>query len=200
MKWIGLTGGIASGKSTVSQILTSFNCPVVDADEISRSVVQVGQPGLNQVVSHFGKHLLNPDGSLNRRELGRMVFGKPDKLLELEDILHPLIKAETARRRNELEQQGVPFAFYDVPLLFEKELEKQFDAVIVVTSHDQLQKLRMKLRDQLSDEEIQDRLSSQIPLHVKAGQATWVLENNGTLEELKAAVSELVQKIQSGNA
>lgn len=200
MKWIGLTGGIASGKSTVSKILQDLGLPIVDADQIAKKVVDPGQPGLQKVVSHFGKEILKSDGSLDRKKLGQMVFGKPKQLLELENILHPLIKAETLKQRQEFEKQGKAFAFYDVPLLFEKNLENQFDAIIVVTSSEDLQKSRMKARDLLSDEEIANRLKSQIPLSIKIGKATWVLKNDGTLEELKQATLELLKKIQSGKA
>lgn len=120
MKWIGLTGGIASGKSTVAQLLRDAQIPVIDADEIARGVVAQGGEGLTKVVSHFGQQILNSDGSLNRKKLGQKVFGRPEELRVLENILHPLVKAETTRRRQSLEQQNLPVAIYDVPLLFEK--------------------------------------------------------------------------------
>lgn len=200
MKWIGLTGGIASGKSTVSRLLREQGFTVIDADLIAKYVVEPGQAGLNQVVNHFGAEILKPDGSLDRRKLGQMVFGSPVKLLELENLLHPLIKAETLRRRNESAQRGEAFAFYDVPLLFEKKMESDFDSIIVVEAGEHLQKSRMKQRDQLSDDEINHRLGSQISLAHKVGKATWVLRNEGTLEDLELAVRDLVRKIQSGMA
>jgi dephospho-CoA kinase len=200
MKWIGLTGGIASGKSTVSRLLREQGFTVIDADSIAKYVVEPGHNGLKQVVNHFGAEILKPDGSLDRRKLGQMVFGSPAKLLELENLLHPLIKAETLRRRNESAQKGEAFAFYDVPLLFEKKMESEFDSIIVVEAGEHLQKSRMKQRDQLSDDEIIHRLRSQIPLAHKVGKATWVLRNEGTLEDLELAVRDLVRKIQSGIA
>ncbi|MEZ0391749.1 MAG: dephospho-CoA kinase [Pseudobdellovibrionaceae bacterium] len=200
MKWIGLTGGIASGKSSVSEILRSDGYPVVDADAIARTVVEPGKPGLLKVVEAFGHEVLKPDGSLDRKKLGQMVFAKPDQLLKLEKILHPMIQQETAYQRKIFADQGHAFAFYDVPLLFEKNLEKSFDAIIVVTSSEDLQRARMKKRDLLSEEEISHRLKSQIPLSLKVGKATWVLKNEGTLAELKQAVRELLGKIQSGKA
>lgn len=198
MKWIGLTGGIASGKSTVSHILKRAGYPVVDADELAKFVVAAGSPGLQQVLSHFGQDLISLDGSLDRKKLGRMVFGQPQKLLELEKILHPLIKKETALRKREFERQGQTVAFYDVPLLFEKKLEENFDAIIVVAASEDLQKKRMKMRDQLSDEEIMNRLGSQIPLAEKVRKATWVLHNDGSLEDIEKATLKLVNQIQSG--
>lgn len=200
MKWIGLTGGIASGKSTVSRILKSHGFPVVDADALARQVVEPGSSGLAQVVAQFGTGVLNPDGSLDRKKLGQAVFGNPQKLLQLESILHPLIQAETRRQRTECEQRGEKFAFYDVPLLFEKNLESQFDAVIVVRASESLQKLRMKQRDQLTETEISNRLSAQVPMAHKVAKATWVLDNEGSLADLEKATLDLIRKIQSGKA
>lgn len=200
MKWIGLTGGIASGKSTVAQILKDQGLPVVDADQIAKAVVELSQPGFGQVVDHFGKTILKPDGSLDRKKLGQMVFTDPTKLLELEKILHPLVQTETLKQKQSFEKNGHAFAFYDVPLLFEKNLEGQFDAIVVVASSEDLQKMRMKSRDSLSDVEISDRLKSQIPISSKIKKATWVIQNDGTLEDLRKETLEVLKKIQSGKA
>ncbi len=200
MKWIGLTGGIASGKSTVSRILQAQGLAVVDADEIARRVVEPGTPGLAQVISRFGSGVLHSDGSLDRKKLGKLVFGKPEELLALENILHPLIQNETARQRESWKKKGKALAFYDVPLLFEKKLEDNFDAIVVVQSSEALQKSRMKQRDQLSDAEIDSRLKSQIPMAKKVDSATWVLRNEGSLQELEAQTLQLIKSLQSGNA
>jgi len=200
MKWFGLTGGIASGKSSVSQILKNEGFAVVDADAIAREVVEVGSTGLAAVRAHFGTEILKPDGSLDRKKLGKLVFGQPEKLLQLENILHPLVKQETLRQRNDHQAKGRDFVFYDVPLLFEKRMEKEFDGIIVVTASDEIQRQRMKSRDQLSDAEISNRLQSQIPLAEKIKRATWVIENHGSLQDLRSSVLNLIQKIQSGKA
>jgi dephospho-CoA kinase len=198
MKWIGLTGGIATGKSTVSKILKANGVPVVDADEIAHAVVELGRPGLQQVVSQFGKEVLKADGSLDRRKLGQAVFGNPGKLLQLENILHPLIQAETAALRKKYHDSGESFAIYDVPLLFEKKLEAHFDAIIVVTSSEEIQKSRMRQRDSLSEGEIHNRLKSQVPLSEKIRKANWVIKNEGSVQELESEVLKLLKKIQSG--
>jgi dephospho-CoA kinase len=198
MKWFGLTGGIASGKSSVSQILKNEGFAVVDADAIAREVVEAGSPGLSAVRAHFGTEILKPDGGLDRKKLGQLVFGHPEKLLQLENILHPLVKQETLRQRQDHQAKGRDFVFYDVPLLFEKKMEKDFDGIIVVTASDDLQRRRMKARDQLSDAEVSNRLQSQIPLAEKIKRATWVIENHGSLQDLRVAVLDLIQKIQSG--
>jgi dephospho-CoA kinase len=195
MKWIGVTGGIASGKSSVSQILKKLGFNVADADQIARDVVALGTLGLQKVSSVFGDQILNPDQSLNRRALGQMVFGNPHKLLQLEQILHPLVQAETLKQKQAWQAAGEQIAFYDVPLLFEKKLEAGFDGIIVVTTSEQNQKNRMKVRDQLSDSEIVSRLSSQLGLDEKVQKATWVVHNDGTLKDLENRVQKVVSDI-----
>jgi dephospho-CoA kinase len=196
MKWIGLTGGIASGKSTVSRVLRKKGFSVVDADELARQVVEPGQSGLAQVVSAFGTDLLDPDGRLDRRKLGKLVFGRPEQLRKLEALLHPLIQSETMKLRQQAESRGEAFAFYDVPLLFEKNMQTDFDAIIVVSSSPELQIQRMKSRDGLTDQEVRERLGSQISLSEKEGKATWVIRNEGSLSELESQVSQLISQIQ----
>ena len=200
VKWFGLTGGIASGKSSVSQILKDEGFAVVDADAIAREVVEAGSPGLAAVVAQFGTAVVRPDGSLDRKKLGQLVFGNPEKLLQLENILHPLVKQETWKQRQGHQSQGREFVFYDVPLLFEKNMQSEFDGIIVVTASDELLRQRMKKRDQLSDEEITNRLKAQLPLSEKMKKATWVIDNHGTLEDLRRAVLKVFQEIQSGKA
>jgi len=200
MKWFGLTGGIASGKSSVSQILKGEGFAVVDADLIARQVVEAGSAGLKAVVDQFGTAVLRPDGSLDRKRLGQMVFGSPEKLLQLENILHPLVQQETSKQRQALHSAGHDFTFYDVPLLFEKKMQKEFDGILVVVASDQLQRQRIKMRDQLSDSEIQNRLQAQLPLAEKVNQATWVIHNNGSLQDLKKATLQVLEMIQSGIA
>jgi dephospho-CoA kinase len=200
MKWYGLTGGIASGKSSVSQILKGEGIAVVDADLIARQVVEAGTSGLKAVVAQFGAGVLHPDGSLDRKKLGQHVFGSPEKLLLLESILHPLVKQETLKQRQGYHSEGRAFSFYDVPLLFEKRMQNEFDGILVVTAPDDLQRQRMKIRDHLSDAEIELRLRAQLPLSEKIKQATWVIENTGSLQELRAATLQVIAQIQSGKA
>lgn len=191
MKWIGLTGGLASGKSTVARLLRSRGYPVIDADELAKDVVGPGTPGLRQVIQEFGADVQGPDGSLDRRALGRKVFGFPEKLLRLETIIHPLVQAEVNARRKAFASQGFRLAFYDVPLLFEKKLTG-FDAVVVVTATEEVRRQRIKLRDNLTDEEIERRLASQIPMGEKERQATHILENHGDVKELENQVDRLL--------
>ena len=195
MKWIGLTGGIASGKSTVAKIFKQRGLPVVDADEVARLVVQLGSEGLSEVVSHFGKDVLSSDGNLQRKALGQKVFQDPAQLKKLESILHPLVKKNVHEQRQALKAQGFSCAIYDVPLLFEKSMEKEFDAVIVVTSTLDLQKQRMKNRDGLSDQNIENRLRAQFQLSEKEKRAHFVVHNHGSLQDLEKQVTELIEKL-----
>jgi dephospho-CoA kinase len=200
MKWIGLTGGIGTGKSTVSQLLKSRGCPIVDADEIARAVVQPGTSGYAQVVRAFGPGVVSKNGelpdTLNRAELGKIVFQSERARLQLESILHPLIRVQTETRRQELADQGVKVAIYDVPLLFEKNMEKLFDATAVVICTAAQQHQRLHHRDGLSDDEIAQRLAAQLPLAEKVKRADFVIENTGSLGDLSRAVAEFFAQIQ----
>lgn len=194
MKWIGLTGGLASGKSTVARMLRERGYPVIDADEISRQVVARGTVGLSKILSQFGADLMLPSGELDRRGLGRKVFGDQTARLQLEAIIHPLVQNEVARLRTDYMKQGHRLAFYDVPLLFEKNIPG-FDATIVVSAPADLQRTRMRGRDGLSEDEITARLASQLPMSEKEKKATHVLINSSTLENLEKALEDLLPKL-----
>ena len=197
MKWIGLTGGIASGKSSVTKILRDLSYNVIDADAIAVEVVQTGTPGLKSVVQEFGLGILKADKSLDRRKLGQLVFGHPEQLAKLNALIHPLVKARTHELREEVERRGAMVAFYDVPLLFENKMEKDFDIVVVVNATPELQTSRLRSRNQLSEAEIQRRLSSQIPLSDKAKRAQFVIQNDGDLKKLESEVSRLIEFLKS---
>ena len=139
MQWIGLTGGIATGKSTAAEILRKLGYPVIDADAVSRQAVGPGTMGLQEVVRTFGQDVLLADGSLDRKKMATAVFDNPQLREKLEIILHPLIQAEVARQRQELEKNGHQLAIYDVPLLFEKNLDNQFDQIILVYAPEAVQ-------------------------------------------------------------
>lgn len=196
MKWIGLTGGIASGKSTVSAILKKLSYVVVDADEIAREVVEFGSPGLRSVVREFGEDILDSAGELDRRKLGQRVFGRPQELQKLESILHPLVRARVADIKKQLTATGVQLAFYDVPLLFEKKMEADFSAVVVVSTTPELQASRLRSRNQFSDDEIQARIDSQIALQMKIQKAHFVIHNNQGLVELEREVERMLEFVQ----
>lgn len=196
MKWIGLTGGIACGKSTVSHKLKKKGFPVVDADEIAREVVKPGTAGLKSVVQEFGEGVVTLAGELDRKKLGQLVFGRVEQRKKLESILHPLIQTETLRRRTELENRGEPVGIYDIPLLFEIHAESQFDYIIVVTCSREQQKQRLKNRNHLSEKEIEERLAAQIPLAVKEKAAHFVFDNSRDEKNLEEELARLITWLQ----
>lgn len=198
MKWYGLTGSIGTGKSTVSHFLRDLGVPVIDADQVSHQMTQTGTPQYQQIVDLFGPQILKPDGSIDRQKLGKQVF--EDKLLlgKLESILHPAIQIEVSSQRKNLEKKGYKFAVYDVPLLFEKKLEKNFDGIISVLSNEKFQIERIKKRNpQLSESEILTRMGHQIGTAYKRENSDFVLENEGSLEDLKKLVIELKAQLES---
>ncbi len=197
MKWIGLTGGIACGKSTVSLRLRDAGYPVIDADTLAHQVVAPGTSGLKSVLAEFGSDLLTPEGILDRRKLGQRVFGHPDRLQALEEILHPLIRKETERlKQNYLESQ-TPIVIYDIPLLFETKAEHSFDKIVVVTCTKGQQKERLQRKTQLSEEEIDMRIASQIPLPYKEERADFIVYNNKNEQHLLSEIKRLIDWLQS---
>lgn len=195
MLWIGLTGGIATGKSTVSRLLREKGYPVVDADLLAREAVQIGTKANLEITRVFGPDAVLEGGELNRARIGQIVFSDPAKRLELEAIIHPEIRRLAAERRKSLSEQGVAVAFYDVPLLFEKNMQELFDQIVVVASSPELQKLRMMARDGFSAAEADKRLSAQLPIAEKVAGADFVIENESTLEDLKRAVERYAAQL-----
>jgi len=181
---IGLTGGIATGKSTVASMLQRKGAPLVDADVIAREVVEPGSPVLGRVAERFGSDILLADGSLNRKKLGAIVFADPTQRKALESLLHPPIRALMKERMALLERQypDKP-VIVDVPLLYESGLEAMFDAVMVVYVPAELQRERLKQRDGLTEEQAEQRLAAQLPIEEKRRRADFVIDNAGTLEE-----------------
>lgn len=177
MKWIGLTGGIASGKSTVTKFLRTLGFEVLDADQISHELTQIQGPALDEIFRTFGIGVRNLDGSLNRDQLGQLVFGRADQLKKLELILHPLVREKIAAEKARLFKVGKSAVFYDVPLLYEKAIEKDFDAVIVVYCSREQQLTRLMDRNALSAEQAEARLASQLPLEDKKKRAHHVVNN-----------------------
>ncbi|MEK7349818.1 MAG: dephospho-CoA kinase [Nitrospirota bacterium] len=185
---VGLTGGVATGKSTVAKMFMRCGAVVIDADELARDVVKPDKPAWRQIVRTFGKTVLNPDRTLNRRELGAVVFGNRTKLRRLEHIIHPRVAREQARLTNQAartDPQAV--VIYDVPLLFEAGIDKRVDHTIVVTADRETQIARLKKRNGLSQAEAIRRIRSQIPLSKKIRLADIVVD--GTLPPRQAMQS-----------
>ena len=196
MKWVGLTGGLGTGKSTVSQALIKHGVPVIDADRIAREVVERNGPAFQGIVQAFGSGILQQNGNLDRALLAKVVFGDSKKLLQLEQLIHPYVQDEVLRQRRWLQDQHHQWAVYDVPLLFEKGLKYQFDFIVVVSVTDvQTQIQRLKLRNSWNDEEIQKRLNSQLPLSEKMAHADYVIRNDADLSSLEKKVDTMVQML-----
>lgn len=196
--WIGVTGGIATGKSTVSNYLKSKGYPVIDADLISHRLTQKGELAYAPILQVFGPAILGLDEQIDRKKLGSIVFKDPSKKLLLESILHPLIQSEVAYQKKKYEDLGHKLVFYDVPLLFEKNLNNQFDAVVLVYSDEGLQRERLKTRNLLSDSEIDARLGAQLPIEQKVKQADYIIDNTGSLEQIRVEVDLFLKKVDSG--
>lgn len=196
MKWIGLTGGIASGKSTVSSILRELGFPVIDADQLARIAVAPGTPGLKAIVDRFGSEILTETGELDRKRLAKIVFANEEERRNLENILHPRIQELRAEERRRLEPLPISMAFYDVPLLFEKNMEDEFDSTVLVYCPPEEQIRRLKLRDHLSEDQARARLDSQWPIDEKIKRAKYVIFNQNSLADLKSNVMSVVHDLQ----
>lgn len=185
MKRIALTGGIASGKSTVAGLLTDCGVPVVDADRLARQVVAPGSEGLAAVVAAFGPDVLDAGGGLDRAKMGRMVFSDSQNRKKLESILHPRIAAAGVAAMRELEEAGHPLSVYEAALIFENGLEDAFDATLLVTASKEHQMHRLQARDGLTESEALQRIEAQMPLREKEQKAAYVLRNEGSLQQLE---------------
>ena len=189
---LGLTGGIASGKSTVSAMLVKLGAKLVDADQVAREVVLPGEPALEQVVARFGQAVLNEDGTLNRSKLGSLVF-TPDKqnLKDLESILHPAIRARMQERMDAyLKEDPNLLVIADIPLLYETGQAKQYDAVMVVYVPPEMQLKRLMEREGLTEEESSMRIKLQMDIEEKKRLANYVIDNSGSLEDTHRQVGQ----------
>jgi dephospho-CoA kinase len=188
-KRVGLTGGVASGKSTVSAMLAELGAVVIDADLLAREVVAPGTEGLAEVVAAFGDSVLTPDGELDRPAVGALVFADVEKRLVLEAIIHPLVRERGAEMEAEAPADAV--VVHDIPLLAETGQADRFDAVIVVDVPVELQIERMVRLRGMQPVDAEARIAAQAEREHRLAIATHVIENTGTLEELRARVAEV---------
>ncbi|MGF1509406.1 MAG: dephospho-CoA kinase [Myxococcota bacterium] len=192
---VGLTGGIASGKSTVASMLSDAGFFVLDADDLARRAVEPGSPGLDAIRRRFGD-VVREDGSLDREALGRIVFSDPEARNDLNRIVHPEVRRRARAAMEAAEARGEPVAIYDVPLLFEAGLEDEFDMVVVVYVPESVQRARLVTRDGRGDEDADRRIASQLPMAQKSARAHVVIDNAGPLEETRAQVNRLIAKLR----
>jgi dephospho-CoA kinase len=191
----GLTGGIGSGKSAAAAFFEECGVPVVSADELSRVVVTPGSEGLGAVVAAFGDGVLAANGELDRRKLGALVFKDPTLRARLEGILHPRIRDCFQDVLAALEATGHTMVVYEVPLLFENNLDKQMKAVILVSAPDDQRIARVVARDKLSPEDVRARMAAQMDDKSRRARAHHVIENDGDLEHLHAQIEALIAKL-----
>jgi dephospho-CoA kinase len=188
MRLIGLTGGIATGKSTVDRMLAARGATVIDGDELAREAVRPGEPTLDRVVERFGKGILSPDGSLDRGRLGRIVFADSDARHDLEGITHPRIIELTRERIATALSGTAPLVVVDIPLLFENAREGMFDGVLLVYAPPDVQVRRLRERNHLDETAAQQRLAAQLPIDDKRARATWIIDNSGDEAAAQRAV------------
>jgi dephospho-CoA kinase len=194
---IALTGGIASGKTTVSRLFEELGVPVIDTDLIARQLVEPGQPALARIVDRFGPSILLADGSLDRGQLRTRIFGRPADRQALEDILHPAIHREALAR---LDALHAPYALLVIPLLTESGGDWGQDRVLLVDAPRELQKSRLMARDRCSEEEAEAALSAQANRAQRLAIADDVIHNDGNEQLLRAAVEQLHERYRRGGS
>ena len=180
---IGLTGSIASGKSTVAKMLEGYHLPIVDADLVARQVVEPGTETLQKIADAFGQDVIKEDGTMNREKVGSIIFHDPSQRKVLNDIIHPAIRTEMLRQRDEHIARGADHVVMDIPLLFESKLQHFVDKILVVSVTEEIQQARLMARNQLDEKEARARIASQLPMSVKEQGADAVIYNNTDIEE-----------------
>lgn len=191
----GLTGGLASGKSSVAARWKARGLPVIDADELAREVVAKGSSALREIVLAFGPAILKKDGTLHRKRLASKVFAEPEERKKLEAITHPRIVAATLERASDLESRDEPLGCYEATLLIERRLADSFRPLVVVTASEHAQIARAMSRDKLSDKDARARIAAQLPLNEKVALADHVIENNRDLATLLARADDVLEAI-----
>ncbi|MEJ3732473.1 dephospho-CoA kinase [Bacillus velezensis] len=189
---IGLTGGIASGKSTVARMLIDKKITVIDADVIAKQAVEKGMPAYGQIVEAFRKDILLENGDIDRKKLGSIVFTDEQKRLKLNQIVHPAVRAEMLKQRDEAVARKEQFVVLDIPLLYESGLDYLVGKVLVVTVPADIQLKRLMERNSLTEEEAMSRITSQMPLADKTKKADAVIDNSGSLEYTKHQLEEVL--------
>lgn len=199
---IGLTGSIGTGKSTIANKFKKLNIPVIDADIIAREVVEPNKEAYNEIVKAFGREILQVDETIDRKRLGEIVFSDDKKRKQLNDIIHPAIRKEMIKQRDEYVAVNERCVVLDIPLLYESKLAHFVEKVIVVSTSRENQLKRILQRDHITEEEALQRINAQIDVAQKAKWADAVIDNNGTIAESEQQLMEILTKwnVISGNS
>lgn len=193
---LGLTGGIASGKSTADSFFLKRNLPVIDSDVIAHDILNIGQLGYKKVISYFGQDILNSDRTLNRKKLGQIVFNDQSKLNVLNQITHPLIFSEIEDKITQNKLLKKPVVIVDAPLLFETKVKDYCDKTLLIAVPEELQVQRLMTRDRLNKTEALNRIKTQMPLSQKEKLADYVITNTGTIKELETKLANLLCELK----
>lgn len=193
---LGLTGGIATGKSTVSAYIRELGIPVIDADVTAREIVEPGEPAYDDIVSYFGPEILQADGTLNRAALGKIVFSYAEKLAKLNEFTHPRVFQRTQEKTATLVATGADVIVYDIPLLFEANRPDSFDAIMVVTIPRTLQIQRLMARNHFDEQEAVKRIEAQMPMAEKEARADYVIYNDGDLQTTYRQVDQIIADVK----
>lgn len=193
---VGLTGGMASGKSIVSKTFRELDLPIIDADLIARKIVRPNAIGYKEIVDHFGKEILNPDQTINRRRLAKIIFSDSKEREKLNSILHSRIVEETKKRIEDFKEKGEKIVIVDAALLIEAGQLPLVDKLIVVIVSERLQIKRLAQRDHLTEKEARERIATQMPLSEKMKLADYVVNNGGPVRKTVKRVKEVYHKLQ----
>lgn len=191
---VGLTGGIASGKSTVSKMFKDMGITVIDADIEARLAVEKGEPAYENIVAFFGRDILLEDGSINRAKLGEIIFNDLEKRLKLNSIVHPEVRKRMLAKRDQAIEAGERLIIMDIPLLFESKLTYMVDKILLVYVDAETQLERLMARNHFTKEEAISRINSQMPLIDKIQLSDAVIDNNGTIEETRNQLIRILRE------
>ena len=202
---VGLTGGIATGKSMVSALLRQLGCEIIDADLLAREVVEPGRPAWTTIVAEFGQDVVTGDGALDRKRLGAIVFTNPERRRRLEAITHPAIRERFQARLDELAEHGFTgIVVFDAAVMIESGNYKNMDRLVVVVTDEPTQMARLRGRDGTDDAEGRRKIASQMPLAEKAKLADYVIDNSGdrqaTAEQVRRVFAALMSELEARSA
>jgi len=197
VKLVGLTGGIASGKSTVAKIFQRLGAAIVNADDLAREVVLPGREAWKEIVASFGAEILQTDQNLDRQKLRTLIFNQPEARKRLESIIHPRVRALAEERIRQYGAAGYPVVIYEVPLLFEGKLQEWLRPVILVACKVETQTARLQKRDHLSPADAEKHIAAQMSLPEKRRLADYVIENDGSLADLERQTREILEKLKA---